>query len=203
MKSGSLTQISSWPPSSQLGDPKLNGSSSAMLYNSVWRVASLLLTAGLARSACECGYFDPSTNALWTDATLTYFNESGLSSVVTGPAVSPRIYGDETAGDTGDGQEEWATVGNLVNPWEDAFGATWRTAVSYNNTYIRNVSQGLAMQVSTPDLSQRIVNGSQMVSRRRDMLFGSFRTFVLPTTSYNLNGGSGFKFGISFNDRFV
>ncbi len=156
-----------------------------------------------ALAQCECGYYDPATDALWTDATITYFNESGVADVVTNPAASPRIYGDQTSGDTGSGQQAWAVVGNYTNPYELSFGATYRSAFVSNNTFLgtNNQTQGLSMQVSTPDLENHVVDGAEMVTRRRDMLYGSFRTYVLPAQSFNMNGGSGFQFGVAYNDR--
>ncbi|PWZ00053.1 hypothetical protein BCV70DRAFT_104364 [Testicularia cyperi] len=148
------------------------------------------------QAACECGYLDPLTNALWTDRTITYFNESGLNDVVTDPAESPRIYGGATSGETGTGQQAWSLVGDFVNKWENSFGATYRSAVSYNNTFIDNNS--LALQVSPANLDHRIVNGSQIVTRRRDILYGSFRAEIQPAVS--LGRGAAFKFGAFYND---
>jgi hypothetical protein len=159
----------------------------------------LVGVAPLARAACECGYLDPATNALWTDATITYFNETGFADVVTNPAVSPGIYGMQTSGSTGEGQESWVIVGDHVNKWEDSFGATYRSAVSYNNTFIHEQVQGLSMQVSLPNPKTRIVNGSQIVTRRRDIQYGSFRAAIAPP---EMNGqGAGFKFGVTYNER--
>ena len=160
---------------------------------------ALILTSApqQAHAACECGYLDPVTNVLWTDATITYFNETGLQDMVTQPEESPKIYGHQTAGETGTGQQSWAVVGDHVNDWEESFGATYRSAVSYNNTFIDDQAQGLAMQVSPANLKHRIVNGSQIVTRRRDILYGSFRAQILPPTS--LGRGAAFKFGASYN----
>ncbi|EPQ26678.1 uncharacterized protein PFL1_05657 [Pseudozyma flocculosa PF-1] len=152
----------------------------------------------LANAACECGYLDPATNALWTDAAITYFNETGTSDMVTNPAQSPKIYGQLSAGDTGSGSETWAVVGDHINDWEESFGATYRSAVSYNTTYIDQASRALAMEVSPANLKHRIVNGSSIVTRRRDILYGSFRAQIQPPTS--LGRGAAFKFGASWNE---
>jgi hypothetical protein len=170
-----------------------------MLVPSSLLAAALVTLAPLARAACECGYLDPSTNAIWTDATITYFNETGTTDIVTEPAKSPRIYGQQSAGETGTGQESWAIVGDLVDNWETSFGATWRSAVSYNNTYIDDMSPGLAMQVSQANMNTRIVNGSQIVTRRRDIQYGTFRASIQHAPL--VQEGYGFKFGVSYNDR--
>ncbi|KAN0062765.1 hypothetical protein ACQY0O_004960 [Thecaphora frezii] len=151
-----------------------------------------------AQAACECGYLDPSTNALWTDAAITYFNETGTDDIVTHPAKSPNIFGMQTAGDTGTGSQTWAVLGDHVNDWEESFGATYRSAVSYNTTYIDKTTHALAMEVSPANLKHRIVNGSSIVTRRRDILYGTFRAQMQPVTSQGR--GSGFKFGVSWNE---
>ncbi|CDS00367.1 uncharacterized protein SPSC_00888 [Sporisorium scitamineum] len=150
----------------------------------------------LVQAACECGYRDPVTDALWTDRTITYFNETGLNDVVTRPAQSPRIYGGATPGETGDGQQPWSLVGNLINKWENSFDATYRSAVSYNNTFIQD--DALALQVSPAEPVHRIVHGSQIVTRRRDILYGSFRAQIQPATSRS--AGAAFKFSAAYND---
>ena len=174
-----------------------------MLPSRALTLSALLLSAAspLARAACECGYYDPATQALWTDATISYFNEtSGSDSIVLQSTISPRIYGSQSSGDSGDGQQDWAVVGNHINEWEDDFGATFRSAVSYNNTYIdTNSSLGLAMQVSPPNLKTRIVNGSQVVTRRRDIQYGSFRAAILPPVVEDY--GAAFSFGAVYNER--
>lgn len=163
-----------------------------------WSLLAAAATATtLVRGACECGYQDPLTGALWTDATISYFNETGLDDVVTLPTKSPRIYGEQSAGDTGTGQQPWSVVGDHVNEYEESFGATWRSAVSYNNTFL-NESHGLAMQISPADTKHRIVNGSQLVSRRRDIQYGSFRAMILPAA--NVGAGGAFTFGASYNE---
>ncbi|EST09313.1 Acyltransferase 3 [Kalmanozyma brasiliensis GHG001] len=163
-------------------------------------VASALLIATwsipLIHAACECGYRDPLTDALWTDRTITYFNETGFNDVVTQPAQSPRMYGGATPGDTGDGQQAWSLVGDLVNKWEESFDATYRSAVSYNNTYIDD--NALALEVSPATRRDRIVNGSQIVTRRRDILYGSFRAQIEPAVSRG--AGAAFKFSAAYND---
>ncbi|SNX83940.1 uncharacterized protein MEPE_02648 [Melanopsichium pennsylvanicum] len=163
-------------------------------------VASALVFAAshlpLIQAACECGYRDPLTDALWTDRTISYFNESGFNDVVTNPTQSPRIYGGATAGDTGEGQQAWSLVGDHINKWETSFDATYRSAVSYNNTYIND--DALVLQVSPAELTHRIVNGSQIVTRRRDILYGSFRAQIEPAISHG--SGAAFKFSAAYND---
>jgi hypothetical protein len=119
-----------------------------------WLIATattltLLSSITTTNAACECGYFDERTGQLWTDAIITYFNETGLTDVVTDVQESPGIYGEGSPGLTGSGQQAWSVIGDHINKWEDSFGATYRSAVSFNNTFTQNTSQtGLSMQVS-------------------------------------------------------
>lgn len=152
-------------------------------------------------AACECEYLDPLTQEIWTDAVFTYFNETGISDVVTNIMESPNIYGEKTQGNTGNGSQAWSAIGDHVNKWENSFGATYLSAVSFNNTFVQQEENGLSMQVSPANQKNHIVNGSQLVTRRRDILYGSFRTFIIPAKSFNGNGGSAFKFGVSYNER--
>ncbi|SPO23429.1 uncharacterized protein UTRI_02108 [Ustilago trichophora] len=173
----------------------------------LFTTAALVLSSATlrAQAACECGYLDPTTNHLWTDAAFSYFNETGLEDIVMNPAKSPKVDGNQPSGDTGDGQQTWSAVGNHINPYEESFGATYLSAVSYNNTYIDNRTDGLAMEVSTANEKKHTVNGSSIVTRRRDILFGSFRAsikppFIKPIPGSNRGYGSGFEFAISYND---
>lgn len=173
----------------------------ALLASAVLALSSATLRAN---AACECGYLDPSTNHLWTDASFSYFNETGLEDIVMDPTKSPKVDGAETAGETGDGQQTWSAVGNHINPYEESFGATYLSAVSYNNTYIDNRTDGLAMQVSTANQKTHVVNGSSIVTRRRDILYGSFRAsvkppFIKPIPGSDRGYGSGFQFALSYN----
>lgn len=86
-----------------------------------------------AAGSCECGYLDPTTQSLWTDASITYWNESSAAqAIVLNPTQSPSDFGSSSSGDTGSGQEAWASIESL-NDWEDSFQATYRagTKVSY------------------------------------------------------------------------
>ena len=160
---------------------------------------TLLALAKEAAAACDCGFRDPATDSLWTDAIITYFNETGAAqSIVSNPERSADRYGQDDAGSSGNGQQPWV-ASQRTNDWEDDFGATWRSAVSFNNTYFSNDSSstGLHMQVSPADTVNRISYGSQLVSRRRDILFGSFQAFVKPSTP--VSAGTTFDMEVAYN----
>lgn len=156
----------------------------------------------LVSASCECGYLDPTTNELWTEASITYFNESGTGDVAYEGTKS--IYGQDPPSTDGNGSgQAWSVVGDFTNKWEMSFGATWRSSVQTNNTFADG-DLGLGMRVSMPDVKNRIVNGAQLVTRRRDIAFGSLRTMVIPpNNTAQAGGGAAFKFGTFYNDRWV
>ena len=163
-------------------------------------VLAVLAFARGTAAACTCGFLDPTTGSLWTDSIITYFNETDAAqSIVSNPQQSADRYGQDDAGISGDGQQPWV-ASQRVNVWEDDFGSTWRSAVSFNNSYFSNRSSvnGLSMQVSPADTVNRISYGSQLVSRRRDILFGSFRAFVKPSTP--ASAGTTFDMEVAYNE---
>lgn len=166
-------------------------------------VALSLLSLGLAlplgaAAKCACGYRDPSTSMLYTDAIFTYFNESGAADqVVFDPTSSPSLSGHSGAGDTGTGNQNWATSQEVAFT-ENDFAATWRSAVAYNNTYLDpDTTKGLAMAVAPADLEHRISYGAGLVTRRRDILYGSFRTSIVPPAP--CQGGTVLQMSATYN----
>jgi hypothetical protein len=130
-----------------------------------WLSLLVALTTNTAMAAnCPCGYNDPTTGQLWTDAVLTYFNETDASNdIVMDPSVSPYSAGQQSAGNTGSGTQDWSNVGGQVNAWEEAFGATYRSGVLYNNTALHNTD--LEMYVQPAELKDRIVYGAECECR--------------------------------------
>jgi len=92
----------------------------------------------------------------------------------------PSFQGTLSAGDSGTGPEDWA-VGEQRNDWEDAFGSTWVSGVAYNNTFLpANPVNGLALAVPPAIKRNRTSFGSLIVSRRRDLRYGTFRVAIDP-----------------------
>lgn len=156
-----------------------------MVSTAVRALATLAAMATIgARAACECGYLDPTTKDLWTDAVITYFNETNAADqIVFHPEDYADRYGRDSAGYAGDGQQAWINS-NRINEWEDDFSATWRSAVIPNNTYLAPNGAGLRLDVAPADTKNRISWGSQLQTRRRDIRYGSFRTMLNPPWGY-------------------
>lgn len=142
---------------------------------------------------------DPATNALWTDSIITYFNETEASSgIVFDPPSSPSLDGSKSGGDTGTSlQRSWTTVDHL-NDWNEGFSNLWRTGYASNNTHLSpRTSEGLQLDVQPADTSDRITWGSALLTRRRDIQYGSLRTSMVAPRPYE--GGTVLQLGIQYN----
>ena len=162
---------------------------------------TLITPAALAD--CNCGYLDPSTQALWTERTITYWNEtaSAASDLLLDPSESPAWQGEGTAGSTGNGNQSWVIGSAPVDGWEEGFSSTWRAG--YDSSNVRLINQtgrgfrGLGLDVAPAEISNHTSLGSVVISRRRDILYGSFRTLTqVPNGQY---GGSAFVMQARFN----
>ncbi|KAE8272041.1 hypothetical protein A4X09_0g288 [Tilletia walkeri] len=162
----------------------------------------LLTATGLAGTVgaapCDCGYQDPATGAVWTDAIITYFNETeAANDIVFQPARSPYANGDSDSGDSGTGSQSWVVAGDQVHKWEEGFTATYRAGFNYNNTFLDSNESALALNIQPADMSNHVSLGAQIVSRRRDILYGSFRVEMkLPATR---NAGSVLRAAAQYN----
>ncbi|CEH18054.1 hypothetical protein CBOM_04483 [Ceraceosorus bombacis] len=123
-----------------------------------------------AYARCECGFHDVATGSLWTDALISYFNESD------GSTLDPVDKNGQFLGTSTDGAL-WSSVENL-NEWEDGYTATFRSGSHASNAYMTtNASpDALALEVQPALLKERISYGAQIRSQRQDILFGSFTT---------------------------
>lgn len=134
-----------------------------MAGSTFYKWLSLLFVLAVQRTTaadCPCGYLDPTTDSLWTDAIVTYFNETDAASdIVTTPTISPSYQGDQSAGNTGNGTQDWSIIGDQLNAYEDGFDATYRSGLQYNNTAIRNTL--LEMYLQPADRKNRIVYGAE------------------------------------------
>lgn len=141
----------------------------AVATAATWTLLLVVAASSIVQAAdCPCGYLDSSTDDLWTDSIVTYFNETGAAQdIVLSPLVSPSYSGNGVAGNTGNGTEDWSAVGDQLNVWEDAFGATYRSGVEFNNTDLHDGF--LRMAVNPAVMQSRIVYGAEgELSQKRD-----------------------------------
>lgn len=168
-------------------------------------LTSILLTLAVvatkARADCACGYYDPSTGLLWSERVITYWNETAdaATDLITNPAVSPDWEGKGTAGETGSQNQSWVVASAPINDWEEGFSSKYRTGYNANNVRLVNTTafSGLALDVSPAMTNNHTTWGSAIVSRRRDILYGSFRTMTKPPNTQF--GGSAYSMHARFN----
>ncbi|CAD6887646.1 unnamed protein product [Tilletia controversa] len=156
------------------------------------------LAGAVGAASCNCGYQDPSTGNIWTDAIITYFNETeAANDIVFQPARSPHGNGNSDSGDSGTGSESWVVAGDQTHKWEEGFTATYRSGFNYNNTFLDGDEQALALNIQPAELTTHLSYGAQIVTRRRDILYGSFRVEMkLPATK---NAGSIMQAAAQYN----
>jgi hypothetical protein len=121
---------------------------------------------------CDCGYYDSTTNHIFTESIIVYFNET---------AVLP-----------GDFQPEVYT-----NHYEQNWNALFRQGSNSSNVLIDESSGTLDLHVSPPT-PDHIVVGGGIRSLRSDIQYGSFRTLMRSPRPYS--GGSSLSMMLQFND---
>ncbi|CAO1624968.1 unnamed protein product [Sympodiomycopsis kandeliae] len=173
---------------------KVSGSSFILLAVS----ASLSLAA-----ECPCGYKDPVTGALWTDSIITYFNETDAdTSVLLDPQHKTSFDGGKSGNNQDGSSAQVWTVANALNDYNDGFSSLWRTGYAPNNTVLPaddagEREGGIQFDVQPADKSNRITWGSGLLTRRRDIQFGSFRASMIGPRPYQ--GGTILQFGVQHN----
>jgi hypothetical protein len=125
---------------------------------------------------CACGFFDPSTKNLFTEATIVYFNETSLF-----PQEDFEIL-------------EW------VNPYEKGYNAQYRTAGTRSNVQFNSsISPGLTLYID-PTTDDHVVVGAGFQTRRRDIRYGSFSASIRPPPNGTWAGGSALSMWQYFNE---
>lgn len=144
---------------------------------SIVAIASFLSLSEANNLDCACGYLDPVTGDLWTDSTIVYFNET------------------ESA-DFRSSQDFVAQ--NYVNQYESGFDVIYRQAASPENVQFNSSDNALQLVVE-PSTKDHLVRGGGIISKRRDIQYGSFRAFLQPPQT-NMGGGSALSMIYYFNE---
>ncbi|KAK8180235.1 uncharacterized protein BKA78DRAFT_274858, partial [Phyllosticta capitalensis] len=132
-------------------------------------VLSLSQLAVAADSDCSCGFSDESTGNLFTESLIQYFNEtSDLSEFV---------------------------IEDFEHRVEKSWNSKYRQGASKDNV----VANGTTLELyCDPSTDQHLVNGGSVRSKRRDILHGTFRSYVRGPQSGM--GGSSMTMRVLFNE---
>ena len=128
---------------------------------------------------CTCGFFDSATNHTWTDAIITFANET--------TELSPDVYVVET----------------FQHKYERNINAVYRFGSRPENVEFANASipgwnsTTLQLLIDPPTKDHAVV-GASIRTLRRDILFGSFHAYMRPPGPWA--GGSALTMAIAFND---
>jgi hypothetical protein len=132
---------------------------------------------------CSCGFYDTTTNHLFTDALIVYFNETS-----TFP------------------YDEF-TISNFTHKYEKGWNTIYREGANSSNVQLANVSESANSEVfagSSLEIfigatnKDHLVVGGEIRSVRQDMQYGSFSALVRgPPPS---NGGSSMSMMFRYNE---
>ncbi|WPG99057.1 Hypothetical protein R9X50_00186200 [Acrodontium crateriforme] len=171
-----------------------------LLPSLVWAVGSLLslntvtivaqnttaatndtITASPANSTadCQCGFLDPTTNSVYTDSIIVYFNETNTS-------VPTNIF----------------SIDSFQHPYERGFEITYREGASAENVFFTQGSAEISPSWLTLNITaaspQHLVSGAQIQTVRQDIQYGTFRVFMRGPAPYA--GGSALSMKLEYND---
>ena len=120
---------------------------------------------------CPCGYVDHTTDRLFTEAIIVYFNET--------KAIDPNVF----------------TVQSFENKKEKGWYSIFRQGASPSNVGIGNMSSlELFIDGYTPN---HLVNGAQLRTVRQDIQYGSFRASM--RSPARRAGGSALSMMLKYN----
>ncbi|WPH01948.1 Hypothetical protein R9X50_00480200 [Acrodontium crateriforme] len=155
--------------------------------------ALLALTISIASASinttntnqCVCGYQDPTTNAVYTDAIIVYFNET--------TAIDHHLFSLSDFEHTK--EKSWSSIYKQgAKPLNAVIGnggaLPWQYAFDGNQTNLE-----LWVDSSQPN---HLVNGAWMRSVRQDILYGTFRSSMRSPQQWI--GGSSLGMRLDYND---
>ncbi|CAD0112592.1 unnamed protein product [Aureobasidium uvarum] len=143
--------------------------------------SSLYLLAGagslieaVAPDSCACGFYDRSTDQVFTDSIIVYFNET--------QTIPENIFQVQT----------------FTNKAEKGWNSLYRQGAVAGNSLISpsGTQQSLDLFVD-PSTNRHVVNGGSIESLRQDILHGSFRASVRGSGPWT--GGSALSMMLQFN----
>lgn len=152
------------------------------LFTSLSLLIPFLTARSFAQAPdCDCGYYDPATQDVFTEHLIVFFNET--STIPTGSF----------------------TAETFANHWEKSWNGVYRNgadpsnieigALNATSTFHSNSSLDLFINPAT---DQHLVVGASLRTLREDILYGSFRTLMRPAG--NFTGGSAMSMLLKYND---
>jgi hypothetical protein len=133
------------------------------------------LIEAVASDSCACGFYDSSTDQVFTDSIIVYFNET--------QEVPENIF----------------QVQSYTHKAEKGWNSLYRQGAVAGNSLISTSSetqQALDLFVD-PSTNAHVVNGGSIESQRQDILHGSFRASVRGSGPWT--GGSALSMMLQFN----
>lgn len=132
---------------------------------------------------CQCGYYDAGTGSLFTESTITYFNET--------ESLPANDFLTET----------------YVDDYEKGWNTLFREAADPSNVQISNVTNApnsttslvLQVQPFVPKSRNHIIQGASVRTTRRDIKYGSFTSLVRAPGPHAGGGGSTVSMELQFN----
>nr|POE76127.1 hypothetical protein CFP56_59607 [Quercus suber] len=122
------------------------------------------LPADNGNNTCTCGYLDPVTNNVFTDAIIAYFNETAADNPVPSDLFTIDEYEHRYEKGWTIFYREGATASNVFS--SDIGTAEWNIQPSILNLTI------------SPYTHEHLVDGAQLQTVRKDILYGSFRALI-------------------------
>ncbi|KAI9679946.1 MAG: hypothetical protein M1817_004961 [Caeruleum heppii] len=129
-------------------------------------------------SNCSCGYYDPTSQILFTDSIIVYFNETF--------ALPAGVFIEES----------------YENEYERGFNALYRQGADPENLRLRNTTadplsfRALDFRLNPPK-PDHVVVGSSLRTARRDIQYGSFRGLLRSPPKWP--GGSALTMELEYN----
>lgn len=136
-----------------------------------------------AAAGCPCGFFDANTNAVFTESTIVYFNESQTL------------------------PEKDLVTETYVHDYEKGWNTFFREAADPENVKIADTTNkpnstttlDLYVKPYVPETRKHVIHGASVRSLRRDIKYGSFSSLIRAPGRYAGVGGSTVSMELRFN----
>ncbi|WPH03549.1 Glycosyl hydrolases family 16 [Acrodontium crateriforme] len=138
----------------------------------------LTVTTASVSPECSCGYRDPNTQEVFTEALIVYFNET--------TTLDPEIF----------------TLQNYAHKKQQGWNSIYKVGAQPNNTNIttynayNRTQQDLQLWLQPSD-KLHLVKGAELITKRQDIQYGSFQASMKGATQWT--GGTALSFILKYN----